>query len=253
MNCDEAQVLLHGYMDGELDVANALDFERHLNGCPPCQNAYQTQGRLRSAIKSEATYFSAPAQLRERIRSALPRPAPTKQAPQRSFWIWPSFAAALAASVLLTALLTLRLAEPADETRLAQDVIGGHVRSLMVDHLSDVASTDQHTVKPWFNGKLDFSPPVVDLSAQGFPLAGGRLDFLDGRPVAALVYRHRQHVINVFVWPAETSREAAARELSKQGYHVVHWQAAGMKFWAVSDLNATELAEFAKLLSARLH
>jgi len=133
---------------------------------------------------------------------------------------------------------------PVDE-HVLQDVIAGHVRSLMANHLTDVLSADQHTVKPWFEGHVDFAPPVPDLTAQGFPLVGGRLDYLDKRPVAALVYRRQQHAINLFVWPALPGEARPASTVTYHGYNVVHWTMDGMTYWAVSTLNAQEMQAFA--------
>jgi anti-sigma factor RsiW len=137
---------------------------------------------------------------------------------------------------------------PGSRQPVLDELIAGHVRSLMVDHLVDVASTDQHTVRPWFNGKIDFAPPVADYASSGFPLIGGRVDYLAGRPVAALVYRHQQHVINVFLWPSGDASESAPRELSAQGYHLLRWSEGGLAYWAVSDLNARELTVLAELI-----
>ena len=157
----------------------------------------------------------------------------------------------LACVMLLTWSLTIYLMLPAEIAHLPDDLISSHIRSLLASNVADVLSSDQHTVKPWFNGKLDFSPPVQDLTAQGFALVGGRLDYVAGRPVAALVYRHRQHLINLFIWPTADGGNSAVQTLIKQGYNLVHWMHAGMSLWAVSDLNQEELVELARMLSGR--
>lgn len=137
---------------------------------------------------------------------------------------------------------------PSHEEMITREIVAGHVRSLMANHLSDVTSTDQHTVKPWFDGKLDFAPPVVNLASAGFPLVGGRLDFVDGRPVAALVYQRRLHFINLFIWPSTERQESSVVLQSREGYNILHWTRGGMTFWAISDVSADDLRSFAELL-----
>jgi anti-sigma factor RsiW len=227
MNCPEP-ALLHGYLDDELDLAGSLEMERHLAECETCAREYRDQVELRSQLRELAPYYRAPESLRRRIE-------PRKPAVARYGWL----SAAAAVTVLGIALWRT----PGGQD---QEVVADHIRSLMANHLTDVLSTDSHTVKPWFNGKLDFSPVVKDFSAAGFPLAGGRLDYLNGRPVAALVYHRRQHVINVFTWPAGPER--SVERFSRQGYNVVKWTHGGMAFWVVSDLNMKELGEFAEML-----
>jgi Predicted transmembrane transcriptional regulator (anti-sigma factor) len=229
MSCEEARDLLHGYLDNELDLGAALEFERHLRGCAACERDYTNQQTLRSAIRSQAPYFKAPARLGRNVR------------PMR--WAVPLALAAALTLMIAGTLATMRLQQRGD--LMAQDVVSGHVRSLMANHLTDVPSSDRHTVKPWFLGKLDFSPDVKDLGPQGFPLVGGRLDYVKDRPAAALVYQRGKHVINLFVWKSGVGPEG--RETT-QGYNLSRWNSGGLSYWAVSDLNAAELEEFAKLV-----
>jgi anti-sigma factor (TIGR02949 family) len=255
MDCTECRTLTSAYVDGELAADESAAFERHLETCADCRAAVASTRQLSAAVRSGAERFAAPAHLRARILGEIDRVS------RRSFWGdlrmlgvgWNPVA--LAASLLLavasTAAITGSYFGVADhEAALTREVVAGQIRSLMAGHLTDVASSDQHTVKPWFNGKLDFSPPVVDLAAAGFPLVGGRLDYVAHRPVAALVYRRREHVINLFIWP-----EAGDKPLrldSQQGYNVAYYKSGGMEYWAVSDLGQAELKEFvARLMSAK--
>ncbi len=237
MSCREARDLLHGYLDGELELTAALEMERHLHGCQECTRAYESQRALRTAIRTHAPYFKAPASLG---RGLIAR-APARQ------WALPMGIAAALALAIGGTVWTAALVRPEREL-IAREVVAGHVRSLMANHLMDVPSSDRHTVKPWFLGKLDFSPEVKDLAAEGFPLAGGRLDYVDQRPAAALVYQRAKHTINLFVWKSEDRHEGHE---SRQGYNVVHWNGGGLAYWAVSDLNERELGEFAKLIQGR--
>ena len=244
MNCRDAVDLVHGYIDGELDLVKCLEIEQHLGACPACKVQFDQVRELGSGIRSHAVYHAAPPALRARVAAALPRePGSGARA-----WGWRGTAAALALATLLGLGFGLALLQPGTEDRLAREVVAGHVRSLMADHLMDIASSDQHTVKPWIAGKLDFSPPVMDLAAQGYPLAGGRLDYLDGRSVMALVYRRHGHVINLFVWTQAPEADSGVRSDSRQGYNVAHFTQAGMAFWAVSDLNPEEFKAFVGLV-----
>jgi anti-sigma factor RsiW len=258
LSCQDTQTLIHGYLDGELDLVRNIEVEGHLKECPACAHAYQNQMALRSAIKKGSLYHRSPTGLARQVRSALREANQAEaQSPVRekeTSW-WPSWRPAwvslgFAASLALIALISWRLAPrvsgPSSDELVAQEVLDSHVRSLMANHLTDVPSTDQHTVKPWFNGKLDFSPPVEDLADQGFPLIGGRLDYLAGRPVAALVYQRRKHFINVFIWPS--THDAAQKALKRQGYNLLSWSQSGMTYWVVSDVNNNDLLEFGQRL-----
>ncbi len=252
MDCTQAQELLPAYADGELDAATALQLERHLAGCAQCSAALATTRALSGAIAQHATRHKAPEYLKHRIHAALLAEQPLRRRSARAWpWAWINLGAAGTATAAFAVTLSLYLAQPSASERLDQDLVASHFRSLMPDHLADVASTDQHTVKPWFAGKLDFSPPVYDLVQQGFPLIGGRLDYLEQRPVAALVYQHRKHIINLYVWPQRDGRDAQPRAASRQGFQLLRWNQGGMEFSAVSDMNGQELAEFSQLLRAK--
>ena len=247
MNCQEAQHLMHGYMDGELDLLSNLSIEEHISACPSCALAYQNQQALKDAMRDGSLYKSAPANLHRRVRS-LVREANKREQGRRSAWSWRWLAAgaSLALVAIIVGVLVFGSSGAVNDELLAQEVVSSHVRSLMANHLTDVPSSDQHTVKPWFDGKLDYSPTVMDLAAQGFPLVGGRLDYIGNRPVAALIYQRRQHFINLFIWPATGESNGRNKMAVRQGYNLIHWNHAGMTYWAVSDLNISELQEFAQ-------
>jgi anti-sigma factor RsiW len=243
MNCQQAKPLIDPYADGELEAAAVLELEQHLQSCSACGIAWRNLQSLKKALKQDALYFTAPEELRRRIKSELPSPARRVSPWQAWNWNWLT-TIMTGAAACLALLLTAKLTRPSSEQPLAQEVVSSHVRSLMANHMLDVVSTDQHTVKPWFNGKLDFSPPVKNLVKQGFPLIGGRLDYLDGRSVAALVFQRNKHVINLFIWPEKEQNLKPASPAPMQGFNLVHWAEADMTFWAVSDLNEKELMEF---------
>jgi anti-sigma factor RsiW len=212
----------------------------------------EQDSELSSAINKFAARYAAPSSLRERVitavRAAEPRPAAERARSGANWWQWATMGAVFASGAVAAWTLSLLLAAQGQIAQLSDDVVADHVRSLMVTHLTDVASSDQHTVKPWFNGKLDYTPPVRDLTQEGFPLVGGRLDYLDGRSVAALVYRRRLHTINLFVWPCDDATPSGIKRLTRRGYNIVNWCDGGMQFWAVSDLNAEEMQTFGQLL-----
>jgi anti-sigma factor RsiW len=251
LNCKETQNLLHGYVDGELDLVHNLEIERHLEDCASCLQTVKGLQALRAGLREAPLSYKAPAHLQKRIQAAVRKADRAESASPVFSWRWLPAAAAFAVVVLAAWGLWRVRALPSSEDLLAQEVIAGHVRSLMASHLADVPSSDQHTVKPWFHGKLDFAPWVEDLAAEGFPLVGGRLDYLDNRPVAALVYRRNQHPINLFLWPSAQEAESGTRALTRRGYHLFAWTHSGMNYWAVSDLNTRELQEFVRLVQER--
>ncbi len=243
MNCDRVQLLLNGYIDGELDLVSSLDIEEHLQGCAACSNHYRLLQSLHTATSNKSLYHSAPPSLEKHIRASLRKTRATSPTWFNFSWNVFTTTALLAVLLLVAGFWGRDLFISQSETALAQQVQTAHVRSLMANHLMDVVSTDQHTVKPWFNGKLDFSPPVADLASQGFPLIGGRLDYLNGRSVAALVYQRNKHYINLFIWPSADKQEGL-QSSTYNGYHLLHWTQSGMTFWAVSDVENTQLKTF---------
>jgi anti-sigma factor (TIGR02949 family) len=245
--CDDNARLLHGYLDGELDLVRSLEIEEHLKTCPDCAQDLRSQQTLRKAFRSANLYDRAPRGLEARIRARLPRESRVWLTPRREFWNWVAVAAAIAVAFLLGWRGLPGWSGRSQPPLLAQEVVASHIRSLQPGHLVDVESTDQHTVKPWFNGKLDFSPPVKDFAADGFPLIGGRLDYLEHRNVAVLVYQRRKHLINLYLWPDESGADTSPRSVSSEGYHMIFWQSGGMYFCAISDVNADELGQFVQL------
>jgi mycothiol system anti-sigma-R factor len=248
LTCTDIQAAIHGYLDGELDAVRNLEIEQHLQHCAVCSQTYNADQSLQRAIKTGSQYYRAPAHLRKRIQSSIRQGNKSERVVPVMPWRWLAVAASVVFVVILAWALIPRGLDA--EQLVAQEVVSGHVRSLMVAHVVDVMSSDQHTVKPWFAGKLDFSPAVNDLSKEGFPLVGGRLDYLENRPVAALVYQRRNHVINLFIWPSSDDTHVKTKALARQGYHLVHWSKAGMMYWAISDLNDTELQEFVRFVQS---
>jgi anti-sigma factor RsiW len=255
--CDDNARLLHGYLDGELDLVTSLEIEEHLKSCADCSQELRSQQTLSKAFRASSLYERAPESLEASIRASLSTEAKKLASNQKVVTIspvrravvnWLAVAAAIVFAVLLTWRVLPSFRERTESNLIAQEVIASHIRSLQPNHLTDVESNDQHNVKPWFNGKLDFSPPVRDLSAEGFPLLGGRLDYAARRDVAALVYQRRKHVINVFVWPDAPGSVEPPREKSVQGYNMIFAAHNGMYFCAVSDLSTTELRQFSQLL-----
>ena len=258
MNCAECEILIHALLDGELDAGHTRDVEEHGAECPACAEKLRAFRAMRGAFAAADLKEAAPASLRGRIEAALPLPpargetvTPFGRPSRRSFFGGFAVGAALSGALAASLVLTVFRSDP-DKT-IADEVVSAHIRSLQPGHLMDVETSDQHTVKPWFDGKVDVAPPVIDLTAEGFTLLGGRLDYIDGEPVASVVYRRRKHIINLFVAQRLGGKHAAVSVRTVQGYNVRHWSAQGLDFWAVSDLDGEELGEFVGKISAALH
>jgi anti-sigma factor RsiW len=279
MNCNESQNLMSAFLDKELDAPAMAEYADHLASCQACGTAFEHLSNLQAKVRSNAAAYAAPDSLRARILNDLeadsfanafanasahkPEKWGENKSPRRIFNIfsqfsaWPwgriNFGIASLCSVAFAVTLALYLQAPSETEFLDQEIVATHFRSLEVDHLADVASSDRHTVKPWFTGKLDYSPPVVDLAQDGYALIGGRLDYLDQRSVAGLAYRHGKHVLNLFVWPDRTGRDTAGKLTSLHGFQLRRWSHGGMAYTAVSDMSADELLAFEKLLIAKVN
>jgi len=246
---------MDAYLDGEVDLVRSLEIEQHLKECSACSHAFERRRSLITVLKTAPLTYQAPADLEREIRTAIHREAAmessAKRRPAQRPWNWKAWfygMAPAAALGLACVAIVPRLYGPSADDRLGQEVVAAHVRSLMADHLTDIRNSNHHVVKPWFNGRLDFSPPVLDLADHGFPLTGGRLEYLNGRPTAAIVYYRAAHPINLFVWHAKSGETGKAKEFTRQGYHLIRWSEGGMTYWVISDLNEHELKDFAELL-----
>lgn len=244
MNCSSVQPLLGAAVDGELDASQQFEIREHLENCPSCQSAYRELQQLQADIRSQAIYYRAPDSLVQRLQSSLRGKHNSNIHRPALPWKWIAIAASVLLVFSVSANLLLSKRELPKNQLIAREVLSEHIRSLLTSHQVDVISSDRHTVKPWFGDKLDFSPDVKDLRAQGFALIGGRVDYIDQRPVAALVFQRSKHVISLFTWPAASS---VAGGRSQNGYHFVTWSKDGMTYWAVSDLNLDDLKQFSRL------
>ena len=283
MSCQDLEIKLHAHLDGELDSEQDLELEQHLKGCPACSRAQQEYRTLQRAMASPSLYFKVPSGLERKVRSALSEAAlhetvrekassppeeesefmvpmrvgeqmevakPTSRPAWRWSWNWtrPAWLAPFAVAALMTVVTLHSWTLGWTEDQRVQEIVSAHVRSLMGDHLLDVPSSDQHTVKPWFSGKLNYSPPVIDPTAEGFPLIGGRLDYVTDSPTAAVVYQRRKHYINLFISPANQTATTKEGLLTRHGYNMLHWLQGGMEYWAVSDVNKGDLQQFVQLV-----
>ena len=262
--CTDAEVMLHGFVDGELDAGHSLRIEQHIASCAHCLRKMQDLQALKQLIGQKGVQWQTPHYVRAQVLESVSQEAAMrtrsgvlvrKRDSQRfdiigftRQWMFVPSLATLAASLLLV------MTPISDRSTIGDEVVSSHIRSLLVDHPTDVTTSDQHAVKPWFNGKIDFSPPVVDLAREGFPLQGGRVDYIGGRVVAALVYKRHAHVINVFVWPTTVDGAPATSgaTASRDGYSMESWSAGGLTFCAVSDVNAGDLARFREALSSKI-
>ena len=242
MQCEEVRPLLDAYLDGEVAEAEQTLLRDHLEDCAECGPEAAVLERLRDGIRRAAPVYRAPAALRASVRSALRREAAEARPAAVRASGWLAYAASILLAVAVGSGGTFLLTGERQENTIANEVIDSHLRSLLGDHLTDVASSDKHTVKPWFAGRTDLSPPGVDLAAEGFPLIGGRLDLIQGKPVPALVYRAGKHVINVFVLPTRPSDHAET--VTRRGYTLHHWNEGDLGYWAVSDASPDEFAKF---------
>ncbi|WJR80706.1 anti-sigma factor [Bradyrhizobium sp. NP1] len=266
MSCDHDETMLHALLDGELDAGHAREIEKQIAACPACASELASYREMRRLMAATDLSYKAPASLRQRIEAALPQPEAAVQAPsqapaqvQAQVVPLPSrravlrgFAMGSAVSAMAATGLVAIVLRNDDQQHIESEIVSAHLRSLQAGHLTDVISTDKHTVKPWFNGKLDVSPPVIDLTTQGFTLIGGRLDYVDARAIGAVVYRRRAHVINLFVSQTASMEHRAAKMDTVQGFNIRRWSDRGLNYWAVSDIGADELAEFGDKLENAL-
>ncbi|MEW6454023.1 MAG: anti-sigma factor [Pseudomonadota bacterium] len=249
MNCNEAEILLHALLDDELDAGHAREVEAHVAGCARCAAQLRDYREMRAAMSAVDLHHAAPMELRRRLDATLPKAsasAPTRRAMLQGFLLGGGVSAIAASSVAVIVF------QNNQDQRFLTEVVSAHLRSLQAEHLTDVLSSDRHTVKPWFNGRLDVAPPVIDLTAQGFTLLGGRLDHIDGKPVAAIVYRRRIHVVNLFVRQAASGERQSSGNEMVQGFNIRRWTEQGLSLVAISDINAEELQEFSSKFDAAL-
>lgn len=248
MNCSDVHLLLHPFVDGELDLLRSLDIENHLKTCRDCSQKVKSLKSLHSALKEGDLAYPAPASLRSRIRQTI---FPEEKIERDFQWLWKWIAlGATAVAILAIAIRPLAFSQNNVNDELLDELVASQVRSLQANHLTDVLSSDKHTVKPWFEGKLDFAPAVRDFATNDFSLVGGRLDYVNNRTVAAVVYRHNKHVINVFIWPSENAGNSTEAVSNYHGYNLVAFDLNGLHYDIVSDMEQQEVERLAELLKA---
>jgi len=247
MKCTSSEHLLELYLDGELAARESVEMRKHLDGCLACAGQYRWLKQTGNHIRMHVGRYAPPAGLERRVQAALRKAAREERQPSRLLQNWMAVAASVLLFVSIASNVTLLRSHASARDLLAKEVLSSHLRSLIGTHLVDIPSSDQHTVKPWFNGKLNFSPDVKDFARQGFPLIGGRIEYLDDRPVAALIYQRRKHLINLFLWPGPSSSSSGYSEMTRRGYNLISWTQDGMTYWLVSDVQTSELEQFAQL------
>jgi anti-sigma factor RsiW len=248
--CEFSPITAHGYLDGELDAVRSAEFERHLENCAECQALLQKVKSLRARLQQSDLYEYASPHLHERVRKQLGLADGTVRVPaffSSTRFLVPALAGLAAVAAFL--IVFFLMPERTQTARTTAELVDAHVRSLQPGHLTDVQSTDQHTVKPWFDGRLDFIPPVADYSVQGFPLLGGRLDVVNGQTVAGVVYGRRKHLINLFAWPARGQKGISDAAGSRQGYNFVIWRSGDMQLCLISDVSAADLHTLKNLIT----
>jgi anti-sigma factor RsiW len=249
MTPETARVLLHAFIDDELDAASAIELRTQIDASPVLRQELARLSALQSSVQTLATRFNAPPALARRLFAVRPAAQPERiKTGIPSWWRTLAVGATAAAMALLAWNLSFRFVDRANTPALLEEVVSAHIRSLMVDHLTDLTSAERHSVKPWLSNRLDFAPSVNDFTSEGFLLLGGRLDYVGGKPVAAIVYRHRQHLINVFVWPSAESNDSPIRTSNHRGYNSTNFNSGGMSYWTVSDLNSADLRKLTTLL-----
>ncbi len=235
---------LHAYLDNELSVERALEARSHLNSCPSCRRELSHMRQLHEVLQRSLAPSEPSAAFLRTLQQSVRKADPGRWRRRLARAAWAT--GPLVAAILLVSFALQPARRPSSD--LTGDVVAAHLRSLQAAHLTDVASSDRHTVKPWFQGKLPYSPPVLDFSGQGFTLQGGRLDYVGSQEVAALVYRSGQHTINALVWPASGETDAVPRVETRAGFRALHWVSEGMAWWLVSDIGEADLQQLASLL-----
>jgi anti-sigma factor RsiW len=251
MTPDHARMLLHAYIDGELDAASAMELESQIAASAGLRQEMERLSALHDAVQTRGQRFTASPRLHDAMRAGFPRTrAKSTRSSVPSWRRAATIGTAVAATVFLLWSGVANFFGGKSTSGSSQEVVSAHIRSLMADHLTDFASAERHSVKPWLSTRLDFAPPVHEFSEEGFALMGARLDYIAGKPAAAIVYRHRQHIINVFVSPSPEGTERAVNLSTYRGYNTASFESGGMSYWIVSDLNQNDLGLLAKLFQS---